>query len=483
MRDLKDVTATLIEPLPTNRVKSFKGKGGGQLQYLKIGGVGFSMNEIFGPLGWDYIVKELMIVMPPHRIDNMGHASDKGGFYNAIASATVSVRARARVNQDGSCIETTREDSACGAAFGGKARTPGEAVHAAVSTAVTTALKRACRMFGPKTGLTLQFDPGERDMIQRELSASAHLEQMLNGDTDTIEEVESDDIEVDVAEVVTVEEPATEEVAEEQVDQPAAEEQTEEAPAEEAPTEEAAVAQAEETEEAPADEDATAEEAPADQEDLDPPAVIAAFITDADLFTRIWSGGPDDKLSSKDIGAFHKAMSATFTAKGAHALWVSAGVTPGKDAVVTKTHIAAIAQVLEEAHAKEGGLEAFVAQFETPQEKPVHKNGTNGNGNGVITFGDWGTPDQAKAYLKKRLGPGKEVLLEALVTIADNHEIDKNIAGQLQAYAHKACTRAGVTPMEPQEIWRQTGYEFKPDGEQILPNGHHARQFIRLLPE
>lgn len=466
MREIGDVVKSLREPLPAERVSKRTGKGtASNFKYMKVGGVGFSMNEVFGPLGWDVVIRSIQIVDPPHRINAFGHKDDspKSMFYNCLVFAHVCVKARAKISSlDMTCVETTREDVAGGSAVGGKAKSPGDALHHAVTAAVSTAVKRACRMFGPKTGLTLQFEAGEQEMIQRELDAAAQHEELVSGELENI-------VVEEIAEEAPVEEtPEDTQLAstnQESTEAAPAEEATEEVQAEEAPVEEVAA------EEAPAE---TIEEV---VEETGPPEVLSVFVTDAELLTRIWSSPKATQLQTKDVSAFHVAMAKAFGKKAAHAIWTSAGVVPGKGAVVTRAHIDGVVQVLEEAHAQEGGIEAFIAQYQ--EVAPA----TPSQSAGQVSLGDWGEPDKARAYLKKRIGPGKDPLIEALVTVSDDSQVDNMVSGMLHSFAMKVCERVGMAAIEPNEIWKKSGYQFNPSGNQTLPTGAQARAFFRLLPD
>jgi len=465
MRDIKDVEAALLEPLPKAHAKTRDGKVGAKYQYMKVGAIALNMNKAFGQLGWDVTVKELHIVKGPYKVDSFGHelAADSavktGFFYNCIAYAVVRISARAKVRNDGGCMEVVREDSSTGAAVGGKARSLSDAFHIAVTAAVTNATRRACRHFGPTTGLTLQFEAGERDTIQRELDSSKHLEEAASGD-ETVEQILDGAEEEEI--VVEVIEPSHEVAAEPTV-------------AEEVAGEEAVATEP------------VATEPVATEAELEVPAVLATFVAQ-DLIDRIWAS--TGQISSKDIGSFHASMSTTFGKRAAHAIWNAAGVSPGRGAVVTRMNISGVAQVLDEAHASEGGISGFIAQYEelaTPPAVPTPAEPTppavqaTPEADQSIDFGEWGDAAKARSLLKKKIGPGKDPLIEALVTVPDNAEMPELVLSILHTYAMKACERAGVSSTHAHAAWAQVGFTLTNVG--AMPTGRQARAFLNNLPQ
>src|SRR5579885_906982 len=133
-------------------LKKKPGKGSsGALDFLKAESIALAMNEAFGPTGWDTSLDEIKLLKEPYRVNKQNGPEDpNGGYWNAIAYAVVTVKARALFRQDGTYVEASRQDVSVASAVGGKATTPFDAIEGAMASAATKAFKRACRFFGPK---------------------------------------------------------------------------------------------------------------------------------------------------------------------------------------------------------------------------------------------------------------------------------------------------------------------------------------------
>lgn len=505
MRTIAEADKELRGKLEKDRVHKKPGRGGsGPLQYLKAGGVALAMNEAFTPMGWDVALDKLEILADAHRINTMKCRDEKGTYWNAIACATVTVKARAMYQQDlASFEETSHTDVGVGSAVGGKATTEVDAYQNAITGAVTNAFKRACRFFGPKTGLTLQFEPGERESIQMQIDAmgAAVSEDEIEG-TAQDEEPQQDES--------AAEEAAAEQTADVQAEThvPAAQEQ----PAQAAP------------EQAPAVEQTQALFGP-----IEVPAVFKSFAGDEIARICALESG-SAQVAPADVGAFHSSMVKGFgSPQVALGIWKAAGVTPGKGVVITRDNILSVAQVLDEASAGEGGLAAFLATLQpaaapAPAPAPAatapvgtpakagdlpgtatvivndkHVAGpaptasappTNGNGNGeshgeqmqrMWDESELGIADRRKRYLT-RFGEAKKEIVELLATVPDDKEVTRVEAGKVHAVGAARLQRLNQPATDVMGLWKQAGYSFTAAGAG-QPTGKHLRAFADLLPD
>lgn len=495
MRTIAEADKELRGKLEKDRVHKKPGRGGsGPLQYLKAGGVALAMNEAFTPMGWDVAIDKLDILSEAHRINTMKSRDEKGTYWNAIACATVTVKARAMYQQDiASFEETSHTDVGVGSAVGGKATTEVDAYQNAITGAVTNAFKRACRFFGPKTGLTLQFEPGERESIQMLIDAMGATvnEDEIEGTTQDTDEPQQDE--------AAAEEASAEQTADVQAETPAVAEvaltQADPAPA-------AAVEQTQEL-----------------FGPIEVPAVFKSFA--GDEITRICAlESGSTQVAPADVGAFHSSMVKGFgSPQVALGIWKAAGVTPGKGVVITRDNILSVAQVLDEASAGEGGLAAFLASLQPApaqapapaQEKPVDLPGTatvisggkhiagpaptapaptNGNGNdsshGEEMQKMWdespmGVQDRRDHYLK-RFGESKREIVELLATVPDDKEVSRVEAGKVHAVGAARLQRLNQPATDVMGLWKQAGYSFTAAGAG-QPTGKHLRAFADLLPD
>jgi hypothetical protein len=347
MKATAEIEKKLNELPLDNWVSTRKGPDNSTLEYMKTGAVALAMNLSFGPCGWEVSLDRIDIV-EKQRVNGAGTLLNEGDvavkvFYNAIAVAVVTVTVHTK---DG---PRHHQDVATGTAFGGKAQTLSVAIDTAVKAATSNAFKRACRFFGPSTGLLLQFDKKDRNNIQVLIDATAHMK------------------EIDAAYVVKDGTPETTPTIGEDVQvEDAAVADDEGTPVEEPPVSAAPA----EPESSP--ETQTVEE-PAQAEMFQEEAGAVSFnrtlqeLVGVEITGRICAlASSTDAISNADATAIHKAMVAAFGSKDrAVGVWGTVGVTLGKGVLVSRDQALAVAQVIEEASLGEGGIEGFLSQFDT----------------------------------------------------------------------------------------------------------------------
>lgn len=512
MLTTQEADSKLRDKLEKHSTKPGKGSSGASLAYLKAGAVALAMNEAFTPLGWDVFLDKIEILKGAHRIAPNGAEDQNGAYWNAIAYAIVTVKARALFNQTGTYEEVVRQDVAVGSAVGGKQKTAVDAIQNALTSATTNAFKRACRFFGPKTGLTLQFEPGEREAIQRALDAEKHAQE-------------------GAAEIEGTEDPASDITIPEETGQ--------QAPAQATSPQQQPAAQT------PAPTVTQAQQAKTPTNGTgggDHGAEVLASFAPADLLARIKGlEGPDSPVSMDDVKAFHKSMAASFGAHQAIGLWTNAGVTLGAGVVVRRRDIFGVAQVIEEASAGPGGLEAFLAQFKPATPAPAQPAAQNtasmrpvqGEVSPTGTFtGTYAKPDGQAAPAATPVSPaaaptmpsttvsapaapaaptthGQEVakawdesqigiadrrqrysrifgtrapeVVEILATTPDDVELSKENAAKLHGLGLKIIQDLNAPAADVFAVWKKAGYAFTPNNGQ--PRGRQAREFADALPQ
>jgi len=342
MKTTTDIEKKLGEQPLDNWVSTRKGPDNTTLEYMKTGAVALAMNLAFGPCGWEVSLDRIDVV-EKQRVNGAGTLlSDKdipaNVMYNAIAVAVVTVTVHTYQGA------RRHQDVATGTAFGGKAKTLSIAIDAAVKAAASNAFKRACRFFGPATGLLLQFDKKDRKNIQALIDATSHLKEIEGG---------------------VVKEPlaATASIGEDVQVEDAAVADDEGTPVEETTAVAEQSAQPETAEE-PVVEDP--------QTEMFQEAGPAAFsrtlqeLVGIDVASRICAlTSATEAISGSDANAIHKAMIAAFGKKErALGVWGTVGVTLAKGALVSRDQALAVAQVIEEASLGEGGLDGFLSQFD-----------------------------------------------------------------------------------------------------------------------
>jgi cell division septation protein DedD len=469
--------------------KTYKKPGRGStssLEYLRAGAVALAMNEAFGPCGWDALLDKVEIIKSAYKIAPNGAEDTNGAYWNAIAYAIVTVKARSLFKQDGTYVEVTRQDVGLGSAVGGKQKTAVDAIQNALTTAVTNAFKRACRFFGPKTGLTLQFEPGERESIQRQLDAMRHLQEVDGGAAG-------------IEGGTTEEEASSLTVAADLMDGSAQTQTTAGDPQPETQT------------------SAATASAVVSSNGADGTEVLASFVA-ADLLGRIRAlESPDTAVPLDDVKAFHKSMAGTFGPHEAVGIWATAGVTLGPGAVVKRRDIFGVAQVLEEAHAGEGGLDAFLSQFRpakppaaaqtavastqtapttpapaaasaTPAPATPTPAATAQSAEAPQTHGEqvqqaWdesaiGQADRRKRYEKLFATRAPEVV-DLLATTPDDKEVTAIDAAKLHGVALKIIQEMNVPSADVYSYWAKANFKFG-NGQ---PRGRHIRAFADALPQ
>lgn len=489
-----EITKT-IEELTKDVEKLYNkpGKGKKEQEYLKHGAIALGMNKAFGPIGWDCVTEKVEILKPAYRCNSASKEDPAGAYWSAIASATVTVRARSLFRPDGSFVEVTRTSSGVGQAVGSKSPTEYDAIQGAITSAETQAFKRACRYFGPSTGLTLTFEVGEREAILRQIEQANQAEKIEDSGPGVIEgEPEiSDDLTPpsqlsDQAPVPSAQAPAMQ---------------------------------------------AIAEHAGTNGNGTHGVPEVLKNLGDQDVLNRIAALESDDAtVPVADVKALQLTLIASFEKSGGIGVWKTAGLPLNPKEAVTRRCLSSISQVLEEASIGAGGLDGFLAKFKTPPvgtpEKPGDLPGTSTmimNGKHVAgpaptaapveatvstpaveakapvtetkapakeyipTHGEqmqqaWDESEMGKSDLReryqKRFGSSAQEVIKILTETPHDAEVAKEVAGKIHVFGitryHKLNQPANVF-----ELWRQAGYEFG----QGQPTGRHLRAFADALPD
>lgn len=461
------------------------GKGKKEQDYLKHGAVALAMNKAFSQLGWDCITDEIVVLKPAYRCNSGGKADEAGTYFTAIAQAIVTVKARSLLAEDGTFVETVRRSVGVGQAVSGKSATEFDAIQNAITAAETAAFKRACRYFGPSTGLTLQFDPGEREAIQAQIEQANQLDKIEAGGPTVIEGVEvSDDM--------------TPPTTEQAVD-----------------TNQAAPA--------PASAPAVATPAAAPQPSTNGNGVghdipeVLKNLGDQAVLNRIAAlASDDDVVPTTDVKAFQISLISTFEKSGGLGLWKTAGLEVGPNAIVKRSCLNSIAQVIEEASVGPGGLEGFFAKFKTPVQGPTatiimdgkHVAGpaptvpapgkTEVEPSAHAAVASTAAPEPVKTHGElaqemwdesevgmnerrdryKRMGGISTELIEILATTPNNTEVTREVGAKVHAIGLARFAKLNQ-PVEVMDVWKKAGFSFG-NGQ---PRGKHIRAFVEALPD
>lgn len=456
------------------------GKGGPR-DYLKIAGVVMAVNDAFGTLEWDLDVKKVKVVLPPFRITKTGLSDAVAGtLWNAVAYAKVRLICRFK-DEDGQIRKVKRDGVAAAGAVGGKALTAGEAMNAACTSAVSFAVKNAAKWFGSTTGLTLAFEPHDRDHMQR------WLEYMNEGS-----EVEDTS---EPADLGGTPEPETK-AAEIQAPAPASK----------------------------------------------VPLPLRRFVPQ--VLETVWRDTKDgEPIEKAHVFAFHNALKALFGQQAVVQLWKLTGaIVTGQQVVVTKQHFEKIAQIFEEANAGPG-IDAFFKSLvpaeqpapapappqpasevtapkkDAPAQPATEVAATSPGINDCYTaeehkqidkaFGGTekpaapvakapepehdGTEDLYEAFLitiqrdeakirehfTKKFGTGHKELVDALVSVSDAEQFPTKIASALHSIGIESLKRVEQSPVQIHDYWMQAGVNLRTR----KPTGLEARRFAYILPE
>lgn len=462
------------------------GKGGPR-DYLKIAGVVMAVNDAFGTLEWDLDVKKVKVVMAPFRVGKTGLTDPVGSHWNAVAWAKVRLICRFK-NEDGTVRKVKRDGVAASGAIGGKALTAGEAMNAACATAVSFAVKNAAKWFGSTTGLTLAFDPHDRDHMQR------WLEYMNEDQGGAATEAEDTSAPADLGGTPAVE---------------------------------------------------VQEPTPASNV----PVPLRRFVPQ--VLEKIWQETKDDEpIVKEDVFALHNAMKAVFGQPAVVALWkLTPAIVTGREVKVTKGHLEKISQIFEEANAGIG-IDAFMkslvpaeaapapaptvtptpapaqpakevaatpapsimdcftpeerkqidvvfagTQKEEPKAEPVaarpakevaatpaptpaEPDSAQGAYEAfLVTIAR--DPAKIREHFTKKFGSGQTELIEALLSVPDNDQFPTKIGSALHSIGIESLKRAEESPLQIHEYWNRAGVKLKTR----KPTGLEARRFAYILPE
>lgn len=136
-------------------------------EYIKASDIAVALNRAFGITGWSIKIKSLRFLETPHRINSMRVPQADGQYWDAVAISVVELKVS---GPGGRTCE--REDVGVGTAVGGKAQSRTDAAQNAITSAVTTAFKRAARFMGPATGLTLAWSEPLKQELRSKLEAA-----------------------------------------------------------------------------------------------------------------------------------------------------------------------------------------------------------------------------------------------------------------------------------------------------------------------
>lgn len=151
---MSEINDKLNKPIPRSAIQEREGPGGRSLSYVTGYFVSAGMNEVFGNMGWGYIVDSLEVVS--EELD--------GGKWRVCYRARVTVRVVGESNYGSS-----REDVGYGH---GIDRDKGKAHESAGKEAVTDARKRASATFGNYVGLAL-YDKEQTFISDEEAPAAS----------------------------------------------------------------------------------------------------------------------------------------------------------------------------------------------------------------------------------------------------------------------------------------------------------------------
>lgn len=472
------------------------GKGKKEQDYLKHGAVALAMNKAFSQLGWDCITDSVVVLKPAYRCNSAGKADEAGTYFTAIAQVIVTVKARSLLAEDGTFVEVVRTSAGVGQAVGGKSTTEFDAIQNAITAAETAAFKRACRYFGPSTGLTLQFDPGEREAIQAQIEQANQLDKIEAGGPTVIEGIEvSSDMTPPAA-------PTTQAV-----------DTNHKTPTVQAPAA-APVATPEVTQKPAVNGNGVGHEIPE----------VLKNLADQEVLNRIAALASDDEIvPTADVKAFQMTLIGAFEKSGGLGLWRTAGLAVGPTAVVKRSCMNSIAQVIEEASVGPGGLEGFLAKFKTPVQvssTTIIMDGKHVAGPAptvpapgktevepsvttpaaaappapsappvaepAATHGEemqemWDESEVGKADRReryKRMGGMSPELIEILVTTPSATEVTREVGGKVHAFGLARFSRLNQQ-VDIMDAWKKAGYSFG-NGQ---PRGKHLRAFVDALPD
>lgn len=158
---MKELYDKLNAPIPFAHVR-WRRQGGGNVMYVPGEHVIQAMNACFGNLGWGSELGSIHLVGEPYTNPNGNYV------VNYLANVTVSAG-----TGEAMCQHT---DTGFGQ---GIDKDLGKAHESASKEAVTDAVKRACRYFGPRAGLYLYFSEGRKEALVSMIEAASSLDEAL----------------------------------------------------------------------------------------------------------------------------------------------------------------------------------------------------------------------------------------------------------------------------------------------------------------
>lgn len=152
----------LEQKVPFNEVR-YRQQGGGNVLYMPAEYVFAAMNTAFGNSHWNYdSAPELLYET------NVGKDGKDMWVVSYMCKATVETFKDSLQP----CVKT---DYGVGH---GKSKDLGQAHESAIKEAVTDAVKRACRSFGPRVGLYLYFSEGRLEVLLAMVGACDTVEEL-----------------------------------------------------------------------------------------------------------------------------------------------------------------------------------------------------------------------------------------------------------------------------------------------------------------
>lgn len=170
----------LNNPIPARQVR-YRQQGGGNVMYVPGEYVFQAMNEVFGNTGWSTATQEVSLLSADKELTKFakGRQAKQGDKFVATDDDyqwRVNYYAQVAVSLSGDVEYASHSDIGFGQ---GIDKDLGKAHESAMKEAVTDAVKRACRYFGPRVGLYLYFSEGRTEALVGMIMSAPTLDEAL----------------------------------------------------------------------------------------------------------------------------------------------------------------------------------------------------------------------------------------------------------------------------------------------------------------
>lgn len=513
---VEEICTRVSRALTKEDIRSREGPGRSTLEYLSGPDVALGLNEAATAMGWDMRVDttELIEVWGTDDLNRRVDPPAVPTRWSAMARAKVTITVRAIVDKTlGTYTRCRRQDVGHGAEVGGRGqKTKMDAIEQAEKSAVTDALKRAARFFGPQTGLLIGFKEEERPAIQ-EMIDKQQVQHSSNGNAS------HGAIRIPPMAPMPQAAPAPV-VTQAPVHAPApmaAASVAQQAPAVSAPTPVAAAPVA--AAPTPA---ATPLAAPAvspaaalaptksmtmgeemqeifdetvvggvgkDNERREVGVVLASSVAHDVLLrsTPNFRRHGDDALivEKADLNAIHGGIATKFGQDAAMSMWAAVGIKLGPGVQVTRAQILSIGKLLDKKPAEMGMkefLDRTAAGITTipPQDKILQTDQASGAIKVPPAPVPTGPADPAvEAAVRAAIGDHQEII-SALACGKPDEKVEETVANMIHALAVERLITAQKSPAEAFKVWISTGYT---PGGKDTPTVSQARQFVTKMAE